>query len=289
MAELVSAGRRNHSAADDVIDVKAKGIMQEISLASGVLPEFGPVTIVEAAGAGGFDAVGLWVEPREWTAQTTRETRAALAATGMPVLDVEVVWIKPGSSLEEHRRVLDVGMELGARNVLCVSSDPDQVATADKLAALCAHAEGTGMRVALEFGIFTEVRNLAQALAVLDRVGHPQRAVLIDPIHVDRSGTSVAEIAAIDRALLPYAQFCDARVERPDPTDLNAVITDAIDLREQCGEGVLPLGAILEALPAGIPLSIELRSAALREAFSHPVLRAKAVADATRHYLEMRW
>jgi sugar phosphate isomerase/epimerase len=260
--------------------------MREISLASGVLPEFGPVAIVEAAAAAGFDAVGLWVEPDAWTDRTTGETRAALAATGLSVLDVEVVWIKPDSALDTHRRVLDVGMELGARNVLCVSSDPDPAATAEKLSALCTHAESTAMRVALEFGIFTEVKNLSQALAVLDRVGHPLRAVLIDPIHVDRSGTGLSEIAAIDRALLPYAQFCDARAQRPDPADFGAVITDAIDLREQCGEGVLPLAAMLDALPADIPLSIELRSAALRTAHSDPALRARAVADATRRFLE---
>lgn len=260
--------------------------MRKISLASGVLPEFGPVDIVEAAGAAAFDAVGIWVEPGEWTKETTRETRAALGHTGLPVLDVEVVWIKPDSSLDEHRRVLDVGMELGARNVLCVSSDPDPQATADKLSALCSHAEPAGMRVALEFGVFTEVKNLQQALVVLDRVSHPARAVLIDPIHVDRSGTRMSEIAALDAALLPYAQFCDARAQRPDPSDFDAVIVDAVDLREQPGKGALPLAALLDALPAQIPLSIELRSAALREAFAHPVLRAKAVADATRDYLE---
>lgn len=260
--------------------------MHKLSLASGVLPEFGAADVVEAAAAAGFDAAGLWVDPAEWSAQDTRETRAALARTGMPVLDVEVVWIKPGSALDDHRRVIDVGAELGAANVLCVSSDPDHGATADKLAALCRHAEGSGMRVALEFGIFTEVKNLTQALAVLDRVGHPLRAVLIDPIHVDRSGTSVEQIAAIDPALLPYAQFCDARAQRPDPADFDAVITDAIDLREQCGEGVLPLAAMLQALPADIPLSLELRSAALREAFSHPALRAKAVLDATRRWMD---
>lgn len=259
--------------------------MRKLSLASGVLPEFGAVDVVEAGAAAGFDAVGLWVDPGEWTAQTTRETKAALARTGMPVLDVEVIWIKPDSALDDHRKVIDVGAELGAANVLCVSSDPDHGATADKLAALCRHAEGCGMRVALEFGIFTEVKDLRQALAVLDRVAHPLRAVLIDPIHVDRSGTRVDQIAAIDPALLPYAQFCDARAERPDPADFNAVITDAIDLREQCGEGVLPLAAMLEALPAGIPLSLELRSAALREAFSHPALRARAVLEATQRWM----
>ncbi|EJL22163.1 sugar phosphate isomerase/epimerase [Novosphingobium sp. AP12] len=258
----------------------------KLSLASGVLPEFGAVDVIEAGGAAGYDAVGLWVDPLEWTAQHTRDARAALAACGLPVLDVEVVWIRPDTRLDDHRKVLDVGAELGAANVLCVSSHPDEGETVAQLAALCRHAEGSGMRVALEFGIFTKVKNLAQALGVLDRVGHPLRAVLVDPIHVDRSGTTVAEIAAIDPALLPYAQFCDARGVRPDPADFDAVITDAIDLREQAGEGVLPLAAMLQALPADIPLSIELRSAALREAFAHPALRAKAVLDATRLWME---
>jgi len=263
-------------------------MVNPISLASGVLPEFGAVDVIEAAAGAGFDAAGIWVEPGEWSAADTVAARGALAATGLPLLDVEVIWIKQGSSLDDHRRIIDVGADLGARNVLCVSSAPDPGVTVETLAALCRHAEGSGMRVALEFGIFTEVKTLAQALGLLDRVAHPLRAVLIDPIHVDRSSTTVAEIAAIDPALLPYAQFCDARGERPDPANFEAVITDAIDLREQCGEGVLPLAAMLEALPHDIPLSIELRSKALREAFEHPLLRAKAVADATRSWLETR-
>jgi sugar phosphate isomerase/epimerase len=259
--------------------------MHDLSLASGVLPEFGAVDVIEAGAAAGYDAVGLWVDPLDWTAQHTREAKAALAATGMPVLAVEVVWIKPDTALDDHRRILDIGAELGAANVLCVSSAPEVGTTVEHLSALCRHAEGSGMRVALEFGIFTEVRDLAQALAVLDRVGHPLRAVLVDPIHVDRSGTTLGQIAALDPALLPYAQFCDARAERPDPADFAAVITDAIDLREQAGEGVLPLADLLAALPASIPLSIELRSAALRAGFPDPVARARAVIEATRAWL----
>ena len=144
------------------------------------------------------------------------------------------------------------------------------------------------MRVALEFGIFTEVKNLKMAMSVLDAVGHPLRALLIDPIHVDRSGSSIAEIAAVPAALLPYAQFCDAPLEKPDPDDFNAVIIDAIDLRMQCGEGGLALDALYKALPRGIPLSIELRSKQLRERYPDLGDRAKAVATATRRWLALR-
>lgn len=259
--------------------------MNPISLASGVVPEFGPVDTIEAARAGGFDMVGLWVDPAEWTAAHTRDARAALAATDLPLLDVEVVWLKPDSAMDDHRKVLDVGAELGAANVLCVSSDPNHARTAARLTDLCRHAEGSGIRVALEFGIFTEVKDLRSALSVLSMVDHPLKALLIDPIHVDRSGSSIAEIAQVDPALLPYAQFCDAPAQRPDPDDFNAVIHDAIDLRQQCGEGALPLGQLYHALPPGVPLAIELRSAALRDAVPHPALRASAVAEATRRWL----
>ena len=259
--------------------------MRSISLASGVLPEFDAATVIEAAGASGFDAAGIWVEPADWTAAHTKAARAALAQTGLPLLDVEVVWIKPDSRLDDFRKIIDVGAELGARHVLCVASDPDHGAVAHALAALCRHAEASAMRVALEFGIFTDVKNLAQAKAIVAQVAHPLAAILIDPIHVDRSGTSIAEIAALDPQLLPYAQFCDAPAQRPDPQNFDAIIEDAIDLRAQCGAGALPLREMLAALPPSAPLSIELRSKALREAHPEPVARAQAVAEATRAWL----
>jgi sugar phosphate isomerase/epimerase len=262
--------------------------MNRISFASGIVPEFGPIETILAAAAGGWDATGLWIEPEHWTGQTTREARAALADTGLELLDVEVIWIKPDSDMVQHKRTIDIGAELGAKNVLCVSSDPDMGATAARLAELCTHAESSGMRVALEFGIFTEVKTLAMAMDVLDAVAHPLRALLIDPIHVDRSFSPIAEIAKVPPALLPYAQFCDAPATRPDPADFGAIITDAIDLRAQCGEGGLPLEALYKALPPGIPLSIELRSKALRDAYPDAGERAKVVAEATRRWLAAR-
>ena len=227
----------------------------------------------------------MYKRQEKWSAPLTRDARRALADTGLELLDVEVIWIKPGDNLDTHKAVIDIGAELGAKNVLCVSSDPDAGRTAGHLAALCEHAEGCGMRVALEFGIFTEVKSLPAALSILDAVAHPLRALLVDPIHVDRSGTSAADIAAVPRALLPYAQFCDAPAERPDPADFNAIITDAIDLREQCGEGGLPLVDLYRALPEGIPLSIELRSKLLRDTHPDAGERAKAVATLTRRWL----
>lgn len=257
---------------------------QPISLAAGVLPEFTPQQTARAAAAAGFDATGVWVDTDSWTDATTREMRAILEDTGLPALDVEVIWLKPGPLDDAHRRVLAIGRDLGARHALVVSSDPDDGATAAKLAELCDLA-GPNLRVALEFGLFTEVRTIGQAAAIAARVAHPQIALLVDPIHLARSGGSAGDVAALDPAWLPYAQFCDAKPVTFDLSDRDAIIHDAVDERMLPGDGCLPLRAVLEALPAGIPLSIELRSRALRDGYPDPVDRAQALAESTRAYL----
>lgn len=103
--------------------------MPPIGLASGVVPELSPPATVAAAAAGGFDLVGLWVEPADWTAETTRAVRGRVADAGLSVIDVEVIWIKPGPLDPDHLRILDVGGDVGAAHALVVSSDPDAGAT----------------------------------------------------------------------------------------------------------------------------------------------------------------
>ncbi len=255
-----------------------------ISLASGVVSECGPEETVAAALAGGFDAVGLWVEPDKWTRDTTRAVKTALA-NQIPVLDVEVIWIRPGPDNPDHFRALDIGGELGAANALIVSSDPDPHATTAKFRRLCEHAAPMGIRAALEFMMFTEVKTVHQALAVVRAADHPAAAILVDPIHLSRSRGTIADVAGVPARYFTYAQFCDATAEIPDADDSQALIRDAVDLRLLPGEGVLPLAELLQVLPAAIPLSIELRSKALRDAHPDPHERAGVVARATRAFL----
>lgn len=239
------------------------------------MPEATPVQLVEAAAHAGFDYGGMWIEAADWTGATTRDVKAALAATGLPLLDVEVAWIKPGPLDPDHLRIIDIGLELGARNVLCVSSDPDAGATRDKLAALMAHAAGGDIRVNLEFGLFTEVRTIGQASAILREIDAANMGLLIDALHWTRSGGSVADVAAVPVEWLGYAQLCDAPMPGVDVTDGAAVIEEAIDGRVALGRGGLAIGGLLDALPDGLPIGIEERSKALRDGF--PDLQSRAV------------
>lgn len=256
--------------------------MTLLSLASGVLPEFSPVETAAAAIAAGWPAVGIWVDPATWTSATAAEVRRRTADAGVAILDVEVVWLKPGPDDLDHFRIIDAGAAIGARNVLVVSSDPDADATAAKLARLVDHGAEHGLRVCLEFGMFTEVRGLAAALAIVERSERPDAGILIDPLHFARTGSDVELLRTVGPHRLPYAQFCDAPLVGAPGDDFAAIIEEALDLRLDVGAGELPLGGLLDALPPGIPLSIELRSKAVRDAWSDATDRARAVLASTR-------
>lgn len=245
-----------------------------LSMAAGIMPEATPVQLVEAAAKAGFDYGGMWIEADQWTPQTTRDVRAALSDTGLKLLDVEVVWIQPGPPDPNHLRIVDIGMELGARNVLCVSSDPDTGATRDKLAMLMDHARGGDIRINLEFGIFTEVKTIHQASDILRQIGSPVGGLLIDSLHWRRSGGTLADIAAVPREWISYAQLCDAPDPGADPADAAAILEEALDGRVAMGKGGLPLAAIADLLAPDLPIAIEERSKALRDTF--PDLNARA-------------
>ncbi len=256
-----------------------------VSLASGVLPEFTPVQMVAAAVGSGFEAVGLWVETDKWDAGVTREIRRIVADSGLIVLDAEVIWIRPGPLDPGHLRIVDIAAEVDARNLLVVSSDPDLDATAEKLGALIDHARPAGISVSLEFGAFTEMKSLAMTLDVLERTGRPDARLLIDPLHLARTGGGPADVARVPRERFTYAQFCDAPASGPSVEDIKGIIEEAVDGRLFPGDGALPLNDLLQALPAGIPLSVELRSKALRDAWPDAIDRAKALKVATDRYL----
>jgi sugar phosphate isomerase/epimerase len=257
-----------------------------ISLASGVMPGASPVATVEAAIAAGFDAVGLWVEPPRWTASTTRDVRSLLRSSGIGVLDVEVIWIRPGPFDHDHLRVIDIGAELGSPNALVVSSDPDRSATIDKYAKICDHAAAANVRASLEFAPFTDVRTLADALFIIDAVGRESSGLLLDPLHLSRSGGLPEDLARVPKHHLSYAQFCDAPGEWHPDADRAAIRQEAVDDRRCPGEGALPLRDFLNALPVHTPLSIEVRSKHLRDTFPDYGARAKVVADVTRGWLK---
>ena len=259
---------------------------QLIALASGVHdgnpPDLSPVDMVYVAAEAGYNSVGLWVEPgQNWQSHTTAAVRGALAETGLVVLDVEVIWLQPDQKPDpNHHHIIDVGGELGARNCLIVSSEPDSASTQRRYEDLCERAEQAGMRACLEYLGITEVKTLDDALAVVQAVNHPAGGILVDPFHHERMGHEPERLADIPQQWISYAQLCDMPV-RGTIDDVDEYLIDALDGRLAPGEGALPLHDYLAYLPSGLPLSLEVRSRHYRETYPNPVERARVILSQT--------
>ncbi len=255
-----------------------------VSLAAGTLPEFQPEQVARAAGESGFSHCGFTIEPDQWDAAALAATRTAIADHALSVLDVEVVWIPEGGQLtDDHKLIIDAGLELGASNVLVVSSEPDQCRTAEALHQLCDWAAPGNMRVALEFLMITAVRSMGDALAIIQKADHPAAGLLIDTIHFQRAGHRPDQLEELEASLLPYTQICDGNLECD--ASFEAFLEDAVDLRSCPGEGELPVADVIRALPQAIPLSLEIRSKAYRDQFPDASDRASAVRRASLAYL----
>lgn len=258
-----------------------------LSLAAGVLPEFEPEVVAYAAAEARYPFAGFTIDPSSWSPARTRALAEQVKAAGIGVLDVEPVWIPAGAVLnDDHRMIIDVGAELGARNLLVVSREADPSRNAEALHQICERAEPAGMRAVLEFLMVSKVRSLSAALSIVEACAHPAAGILIDTLHLQRAGEGVSGIRELDPHLLPYAQFCDGDLNCDD--NFAAYRTDAMDGRSAPGEGNLPLSDVLDALPVACPLSLEIRSKRYRESHPEPVDRARVLLDRTQRFLEER-
>ncbi len=259
-------------------------LTRRISLASGVLPEFDALTVAQAAVAAGYSDAGLMVRPDSWQADWEARIRALQAEHGLGLLDVEVLWIPRGGQLDDsHRFIVDVGGRLHADHLLVVSDEADAERLAPALKQITAWCAPYKLRPMLEFLRITSVTSLRQARELLAACSEHEFGILLDSLHLARSG-ELMHLPSLDAALHPYIQLCDGALYCAE--EHSSLLEDAIDLRSPPGAGQLDLTGLLQALPASTPLSLEVRSRALREAYADPQQRAAALLAQTRFFLE---
>jgi sugar phosphate isomerase/epimerase len=223
-----------------------------------------PPELVTAAADAGFDAVGIRVWPAAdepgypmlGDTPMLRETLLRLADTGTCVLDVEVLRLRPDSRMDDALRILDAGARLQARAVLVICNDPEEDRLVERFAAMCEAAGERGLQACLEFMIFSSVKTIADAQRVLNRAGHPAGAILVDALHLQRSGGTPADVGGVASERLPYVQLCDGPFQ-PILSDSAVALTEARTGRQFPGDGELPLAELLGALPADASLAVE--------------------------------
>jgi sugar phosphate isomerase/epimerase len=245
--------------------------------------DVGPPHLIALAAEAGFRAVGIRLcppmpggvaYPLRAGSPELRETRRLMQALDVEVSDIEVVRIAPDTNVRDYAGAFEAGAELGARRVCINIDDPVRARVIDRLGALCDLAAPFGLTLDVEFMIWRPIARLEDAVDVVKAVEKTNACVLVDALHLIRSGGTVAAVAALDPAVIGGVQLCDAPLASP-PT--SGIIDEARGNRLLPGEGELPLRELLAALPKDVQISAEVPLA--RETDS--LKRATLVRQAT--------
>lgn len=254
-----------------------------------------PPEAVRVAAANGYGFVGLRLWPNAPGAPqqhllgqpaVLRETQAALQDTGVGLFDLEIIRI--GEQFDPHTwdALYDAGAALKAKAILVAGDDHDEARLTANYARLCEVMQPYGMTADLEFMPWTAVPDARSALRIIRNAGMPSNAgILVDALHFGRSQTTLDDIRAIPRALLHYAQICDAQAGLHFSTE--EMIHTARCERLLPGDGTIDVQGLFDALPADLPVSVEVVNFA-REAKADPHQWAAICMAASRPFVEPR-
>lgn len=251
---------------------------------------------IEAAAAAGFTgfgvlAVDLAVAERE---HGLSGIRTMLADNGIAHLELEGLpdWWSGGPARarsDELRRFLLTAAEaLGARHLKVTPDtsgapwEPEHWAA--EFALLAAQAADAGARLGIEFLPWSNIPTVHDALRLVEEGGHPAGGIVVDVWHVERAGTTPAELA-----VLPLHRIVGVELDDADAEVVGTLFEDTVERRRYCGEGSFDLAGITAALRAAGwsgPWGVEILSTGhrrldVRQAAAHAATTARGLVAGT--------
>lgn len=236
----------------------------ELSLAHLTVLDVPPLELVSLAAKIGYTSIGLRLYPAfpsspfyELPAGSAilREMQHRLQDAGIQVSDIEFIGIGENFDARKLVGLLDTASALGAQWLSVCGDDPDKARLTANFATLCDLAAPSGIQINLEYMAWRQVKNFDDALDVVLSAGRQNGGVLIDALHMFRTGGSCLDIRRAPPGVVNSIQLCDA-VASP-PANMEALIVEARSGRIQPGCGVLPLRELLAELPGGTRISLE--------------------------------
>ncbi len=259
---------------------------RRLSLSAGTVVDASPEGALRAAAAAAFDGFGIRWNPALTPAAGLPALRRRIEASGVSLVDLEVVRLGPAVPLSDHRPWVDTAIELGAQFLLVVSHHADPGRTRDELAALARWCAADDVSVALEFMRFTAVPTFRAASAAVRAVDAPNLSVLVDALHLIRGGETAADLHVPDAGPIGYIQLCDAPLALPPGAadDLEVLAHEARHCRLFPGDGELPLADLVRATPMNRTCAVEVQSDRWREV--DVMERAQQAMDSARRLLD---
>lgn len=211
------------------------------------------------------------------------DVAAALRDNDVSISLAEGFIVLPGADVRDYVGDLDLMLGLGAGRVNIVSMDPDLPRSLDQFGLFAELAAAAGMtEIVSEFAPVLTVRDLPMALDALQHVGRSDFRLLIDTMHLCRTGGTAADLAALDPDLIGYIQLCDA----PEKPVIADYMQEAMTERLTPGEGELPLKDILAVIPPHVVISLEVPQCARAVANSSRLDTVGSIVAAARRMVD---
>lgn len=266
--------------------------MAILSLGSSTLFNASPAQTVAAAAAGGFDAVGVRVTGRKpgdggtpvaGNAAAIRELCRRRDDAGIAITHVTAYWVAPYLALPDYLPVIEAAAGLGAGTIVVNCGDPEEDRFVAFLAGYCEAAAQCRLRLALEFMPYSDASSLEQAARMVNRAAQPNLGLMIDPLHLARSGGTPGDLRKLDPGHIYMVQLCDAPLAPPAAGSLR---DEALANRLYPGEGGLPLDELLDAAPPAAQLDVE--TPCRRHTGLAPDEQARVAGEQCRRFLAAR-
>ncbi len=244
--------------------------------------------LIHAAGAAGFDAVGLALNTVRRSALPERFSdvipvatlKRDLRDTGLKLLVGYVIVIEPETVPTAFSSLLDVGAELGCEHFQVLIDDPEERRGLGNFVRLCELARPLNQKLSIEFKDDCTVNTIGRAAQIVTESRQANAGITLDFFHFSRSGGKLADLQAIDLKSIYIAELSDAPRQIPPPAEIRK---ESRTGRRYPGDGELPLTDFLDILPENIPLNVETSGAA--DPRLSPKENAVIAMKATRRFL----
>ncbi|SDI09932.1 sugar phosphate isomerase/epimerase family protein [Propionivibrio dicarboxylicus] len=211
-----------------------------------------------------------------------RQTKRAMASTGIRVHDIELARIYDDMHPTKYLPAMEVAAELGAKAVLSSVWTTNLDYATEKFAEVCDLARPFGFTVDLEFVPIAGINNLAGAAKMLRDVNRSNAGLMIDMHHFHRSHDNPEDLDRLPREWFHFAHLCDAQGEIP--SDRDEFIRIMRGERLYVGEGGIDIANILKRIPSSI-ISIELPHLARAQEFGFAE-HAFRCLESAKHYVK---
>ncbi len=211
---------------------------------------------IEVARLAGYEAIELWhdhIDEHLQAGGTLQQIRSALDDHGLKVPTTIYLagWFQPAGeehtrALDEVRRRLEQSAAVGATYAIAgpPPGQADRELGARHYAELLEIGKSFGIKPAFEYlGFVDDINSIDDAIDIIQRSGHPDATVVVDPFHCWRGGGPVASLSKLTASQIAISHFNDC------PADPMASMQEDAD-RVLPGDGVVDLKFYCDQLAA---------------------------------------